>query len=236
MISIIVPALNEEKYLPKLLESIKNQKIEEEYEIIVADANSKDKTKEIAKNFGCKIVQGGLPAKGRNQGAKIARGEILLFLDADTVLPPNFLKKALEEFKKRKLKVASFKIFSTNKKIIYKLIFGFYNFWIILTEKILPHGDMAILIYKDIHFKINGFDQNIVFAENVDYVRRASKFGKFGIIKSVVLLTSPRRFEKDGIIATCLKNIVAEIYMLIFGPIKKEIFKYQFNHYENHSF
>ncbi len=74
MISIIIPTLNEEKYLPKLLRSIKEQDFKEELEIIVADANSEDKTREIAKKFSCKIVEGGLPAKARNEGAKIAKG------------------------------------------------------------------------------------------------------------------------------------------------------------------
>ena len=83
MLSIIIPALNEENYLPLLLESIKKQDFKD-YEIIVADAGPKDKTVQIAKNYGCKIAPGGLPAKGRNQGAKIAQGDLLLFITADT--------------------------------------------------------------------------------------------------------------------------------------------------------
>jgi len=75
MLSIIIPTLNEENYLPFLLESIKNQDFKD-YEIIVADAGSHDKTREIAKNFGCKVVSGGLPAKGRNEGTKFSRGNL----------------------------------------------------------------------------------------------------------------------------------------------------------------
>lgn len=71
MLSIIVPALNEEKYLPILLSQIKKQNFNSDSEIIVADAGSKDKTVEIARNYGCKIIPGGLPARGRNEGAKI---------------------------------------------------------------------------------------------------------------------------------------------------------------------
>ena len=83
-LSIIIPTLNEENYLPLLLESIKKQNFKS-YEIIVADAGSTDRTIEIAKNHGCKITSGGLPAKARNQGAKIAKGDLLLFSDADIV-------------------------------------------------------------------------------------------------------------------------------------------------------
>ena len=92
MLSIIIPTLNEEKYLPKLLESIKKQSFKD-YEIIVADANSKDKTRKIARDYGCKITSGGiLPAVARNNGAKKAAGEILLFIDADCIIENNFLQ------------------------------------------------------------------------------------------------------------------------------------------------
>lgn len=92
MLSIIIPALNEEKFIPLLLESIKKQDFQD-YEIIVADAGSKDKTVEISKNYNAAIVMGGLPAKGRNEGAKIARGDLFLFLDADVILPEYFFPR-----------------------------------------------------------------------------------------------------------------------------------------------
>lgn len=76
--SIVIPTYNEEEYLPKLLESIKMQSYDD-YEIIVADANSNDRTREIAEEYGCIVVEGGLPAVGRNNGAKVAKGEIILF-------------------------------------------------------------------------------------------------------------------------------------------------------------
>jgi len=211
MVSIIIPALNEENYLPLLLQSIKNQDFKGEYEIIVADAGSIDKTREIAKIFGCKIVKGGLPAKGRNEGVKIAKGDILLFIDADVILPKDFLQKTIKEVSKRNLDVAGFLIFPVaGEKFIYRLIFQIYNFWI-----------------------SKGFDEDIKIGEDHWYVRQASKYGKFGIIKSTKVFASMRRFEKDGLIKTCLKYIFAGIYMLLFGPIKKEFFKYEFNHYKN---
>ena len=70
MLSIIIPTLNEEKYLPLLLEAIKKQKVDGNLEIIVADAGSQDRTIEIARDFGCKIVPGGLPARGRMREQK----------------------------------------------------------------------------------------------------------------------------------------------------------------------
>ena len=102
MLSIIIPTKNEEHYLPKLLDSIKKQEYKD-YEIIVADGGSNDRTKEIARKYGCKLVKGGLPSVGRNNGAKVAKGYLLLFLDADFILPEGFLKNLVQEIKKKRL-------------------------------------------------------------------------------------------------------------------------------------
>ena len=95
-ISVVIPSLNEEKYLPILLESLKNQTFKD-YEVIVADAGSKDQTIEIAKTYGAKVVAGGMPGPGRNRGAEAATGEFLFFFDSDVVLPTDFLEKAITE-------------------------------------------------------------------------------------------------------------------------------------------
>ena len=106
MISIIIPTLNEESYLPLLLRSIQLQTYKGDYEIIVGDAKSTDKSRTIAQKFGCLVVDGGNPAQGRNAGAKVAKGDILVFLDADVQLPRNFLDNAISEFESRYLEVA----------------------------------------------------------------------------------------------------------------------------------
>ena len=85
-LSIVIITKNEQQYLPRLLHSIKMQEFKD-YEIIVSDAQSTDKTRAIAKSFGCKIVEGGLPSVGRNNGAKVANAPLILFLDADVVAP-----------------------------------------------------------------------------------------------------------------------------------------------------
>src|SRR3989344_314326 len=101
MISIIIPTLNEERYIGKLLDSIVGQDISEDIEIVVADARSTDGTRELVErsreNFAAlQIVEGGLPAKARNNGGRAAAGEILIFIDADVTLPhSSFLKKNL---------------------------------------------------------------------------------------------------------------------------------------------
>ena len=230
MLSIIIPTLNEENNLKKLLESIKDQSFNK-YEIIVADAGSKDDTKKIAKEYGCKIVKGGSPAKGRNAGAKAARKKTLLFLDADVVLKNNTLKKVLKEFKRKKLKIATFFLLPSGKKKTPKFLFTFfYNIPIFLLERVLPHAAMGILVDKKLFDRLGGFDEKITLAEDHDLARRAEKLGKYGIIKSSNIYVSDRRFKKEGWLKTYSKYLLCEGHMILIGPVKKDLFKYNFDY------
>jgi len=232
MLSIVVPVLNEEKNLPLLLESIKKQGFKD-YEIIVADAGSKDKSLQIAKEYGCKITAGGLPAKGRNEGAKSARGNPLLFLDADTLLPNNFFSKALDEFEKRNLNIASFKLVPHAGGLSLFFLNFFYNMPIVLLEKMLPHAADGILVKKELFEKAGGFDENVKLAEDHYFARECAKIGKFGIIKSTKIFISDRRFKKDGWLRTGIKYLLCELHMIFIGPVKSDIFRYKFDHYED---
>jgi len=236
MLSIVIPTLNEEDYLAKLLESIKNQEFND-YEIIIADAGSKDKTLNIAKKFGCRVIKGGSPAKGRNAGAKVAKGSLFLFLDADVVLKNKTLAKALKEFKKKKLKIATFFLLPSGKKKTPKFLFTFfYNLPIFLLEKILPHAAMGILVERKLFFKLGGFDEKVFLAEDHDLARRAKKLGrlaKYGIIKSAPIYVSDRRFREDGWLKTGFKYLFCEGHMILIGPVKKDLFKYKYTHLKN---
>ncbi len=229
-LSIIIPTLNEEKCLPLLLGSIKKQNFNSDLEVIIADAGSTDKTIEIAESFGCRIVPGGVPAKGRNEGGKAARGDLLLFMDADNIcLPDNFLTELTKEFKERNLDIASFPVCPKGNNFD-RFAYGLYNWWAKLSQKFLPHATNSALVKKEILQKINGFDEEIKIAEDHDFVRRAAKIGRFGFIKTKPVLTSTRRFERDGRLKTYFIYILAGIYILIFGPIKSDIFKYRFEY------
>lgn len=227
MLSIIIPVLNEEKCLSSLLESIKKQSFSD-YEIIVADAGSRDGSLGVAEGYGCRIVKGGLPAKGRNEGAIAAKGDVLLFSDADIIFPEDFLKQALEEFLVRDLGVAAFGKIPITNKASSKLFIFLYNF----VEKIVPFGGMVILAKKELHEKLGGFDENIKLGEDTDYLWRAKKMRVFGIIKSTKYFLSLRRFETQGYLKTIFTYFAAGFYMLIFGFPKSDIFKYKFDIYE----
>lgn len=230
-VSVIIPTFNEAHFLPKLLQSLKKQTVLPK-EIIVVDAFSVDETTQIAKSFGCKIVKGGLPAKARNNGAKEATQDLLLFLDADVVLPSNFLKKTVEEMASRNLDIASCFITPRSKLRIDKFLHQFANQYMRLTQKFYPHiPGFCIFVKKDTHLAINGFDETLILAEDHDYVKRAKKVGKFGYLKSYKIPVSVRRLSKDGRIKIALKYIAIELHLIFIGRIRKNIFNYKFGHY-----
>lgn len=226
MISVIIPTFNEEGYLPKLLSCIKRQTYKD-YEVIVADSNSKDRTRQVAKKYRCKLVRGGLPATGRNNGAKVARGNVLLFLDADVQFHSNFLGNAMDEFENHKLDVAGCRICPLSTNIIDKIFFKIFNSWIFVTQFFYPNASGGGIFCKaDIHKKVNGFDESIKLSEDMDYVKRCGKFGKFRILESADVLVSLRRFEKEGRLNVGFKLLLSAFYRIFFGEIRRNIFKY----------
>ncbi|MBU0929856.1 MAG: glycosyltransferase [Nanoarchaeota archaeon] len=230
-LSIIIPTLNEERDLPNLLNSIKKQSFND-YEIIVADNKSKDKTRSIAKKFKCRIVKGGLPPEARNNGAKIAKGDYLLFLDADVILSHNFLEETLNEFESRKIDIATTEFIPLSDKKIDKMMYDFSNNFVKAIQFIKPFGaGFCILIKKDIHNKIKGFNENLVLCEDHDYNQRAAKFGKFRVLKKPKIFISVRRFEKEGRRTLALKYAKSTIYHIIGGKIKKNSVKYEWGNY-----
>ena len=198
--SIIIPTYNEEEYLPVLLKSIKKQNFED-YEIIVADANSTDKTREIAESYGCVVVDGGLPAVGRNNGAKVAKGEYLLFLDSDLELTDDYLRNVIYEFKMERLGIAITQMVPMSEKVEDKIFHDLANYFMISVEKIKPHGAgcYGIIAKKELHDACNGFDENLTFGEDTDYIERLAKKGRFKVLRHAKIGVSTRRLEEEGI-------------------------------------
>ncbi|MBI2657989.1 glycosyltransferase [Candidatus Woesearchaeota archaeon] len=226
MISIIIPAYNEERYLPKLLDCIKRQGFRD-YEIIVADADSADSTRKIAKKYGCRVVKGGMPGTGRNSGAKAAKGGILLFLDADSLIEKDFLENALEDIEKRKLDVAGSYLYPLSGNLLDKIFLHIFNGWTFITQFFYPNAcGSGIFCRKELHEKVRGFDESIRLSEDMDYVRRCGRHGRFRMIKGSRLIYSMRRYSNEGRLKVGLKLLLSAVYRLIFGEIRNDIFKY----------
>jgi uncharacterized protein (TIGR00661 family) len=199
-LSIIIPTYNEEEYLPILLKSIKSQKFKD-YEIIIADAESKDETIKIAKDYGCAIVEGGIPGIGRNNGVKAAKGEILLFLDSDLELTENYLEELIEEFESENIDIGITQINPLSEKKRDKILHDFANWFMIAVEKIKPHGAgcYGIVTKKDLHNKHGGFNEDLSFGEDTDYIERIAKNNSFKVLRNPIINVSTRRLEEEGL-------------------------------------
>lgn len=233
-LSIVIPTKNEEDYLPLLLSSIATQTLVDK-EVIVADAASTDQTRAMALAAGAKIVDGGLPGPGRNIGATHAQGDVILFLDADVVLPEApYLADCLEEMQRKNFDVATCLPLASDGDAIDHMMHEAYNVYAKATESFLPHaGGFCIFATREAHKKLNGFDEKVVFAEDHDYVRRARKMDlTFGILRSHKVPVSVRRLRKEGRARLALKYMYSELQLVTQGSIKRLPFKYDFADYE----
>ena len=198
-ISIVVPAFNEEKNLPQLLKTIKNQDFKGDFEIIVVDNNSTDKTAQIAKKLGARVVkekiQGIGPAK--NRGCLEAKGEILAICDADNLLPPNWLSTIWENFSQSKRIVAvSGSVFIFGVPKIASYLFWFFYLVFLKIFKRLEGCNMAFR--KEAFLKAGGFTKGIKFGENIDIGEKLKRIGKIVIDPKLFVYFSPRRYQKHG--------------------------------------
>ena len=227
MLSVIIPTYNEEKYLPQLLRSIGEQNLRD-FEVIVADNNSRDKTTRITRETGCRIVEGGPPPVGRNCGAKAARGDLLLFLDADTILPDNFLSHCILEFNSRRLDVATCFLKTKGNRLIDKGLFYACNLGLFICQFMDPHASGSFILCKRRAFReLGGFRESLKQAEDHDFVQRAKRIGKFRMLYKS-LPCSTRRLEKEGRMRVLKKYIRSEIYRKLKGDINTDLFKYEY--------
>jgi len=233
-VSIVVPALNEETMLPRLLDSIKAQDFDS-YEIIVADAHSTDKTREIAAAYGCRIVDGGLPAAGRNAGAAAAQGEFLFFLDADVVLPKGFLRNVYDEMQDRYFDLATCEIRPLSDYRLDRVVHRIINLAVLLNLRMDPKAfGFCIFVTRRLFRRVGGFDETIYVAEDNDFVKRASEFCTLRYLRSAHIRVSIRRFEKEGRFAYMKKGIKLNLYRTFIGEIRnEEVVKYEFDNFDN---
>lgn len=231
-ISVIIPTYNESRYLPLLLESIHRQTLLPK-EVIVADAKSTDNTRGIARKYNCKVITGGKPAQGRNNGAKAATQPLLMFLDADVILPTNFLVDITSIFNKKGLDLAScyFQPISQRPDDIF--MHNAINYYYKKIEKIKPHiPGFCTLVTRKLHHKIGGYDESLFVSEDTDYSLRAAKKGKFEFLSQPQILVSVRRLDKIGRLKLAWQYFKLELHLHLKGPIKTNKFNYKFGGYD----
>ena len=226
--SIIIPTLNEEKYLPKLLDSIEAQDFDN-YEIIVVDSESDDNTVGVARDYGCRVLKGqrGIPSINRNIGAKHARGKNLIFFDADVVLPNGFLRDNTSYFEEKGFDVAGGYSWPVEKSTLNNLLRLMVNTGLFLSQYIKPAATgCCIFAKKSLHEKFS-FDESLKFFEDATYVETMVRNdAKFGLLRSP-LEVSMRRFDKYGPIKTSIKSV----RLIMESLLEKKQGEYEFGDY-----
>ncbi|MFB6241433.1 MAG: glycosyltransferase [Candidatus Nanosalina sp.] len=233
MLSVVIPTLDEEEYLGRLLESIEMQSYQD-YEVIVSDSGSDDDTREIAESYGAEVIETEKngPGHGRNIGAEKAEGEKIVFLDADVKLVDKKVFDRIVETLEQEEVVAgssSWRPIDGGRKERLAMWTG-----CVLMElkdkipfKSSPEGTGNLLfIEKDIFQEIGGFDTGLPFYEDIDLLEKASEEGDLKNLRRQVEV-STRRMENRGIIRTGLEYIIPEIYFNLGKEEKmKEKFKF----------
>lgn len=231
-ISIIIPTLNEEVLLPKLLESIKIQSFTD-YEVIVSDAGSKDRTRAIAKEYGATVVDGGMPGVGRNKGAEIAKGEYLCFMDSDIILPEDFLLIAFAELLERKLAGATCRFVPDSDSITDMLIHEFANITVLLssfTHSVMS-GGFFMIVKREMYDRVGGFDESLSLREDHDFAEKVSREASFGFLYRPHVNISVRRYKKEGRLSLVYKYLLAEISNVLNTEDKGKSIEYEFGAY-----
>lgn len=201
-ISIVIPTLNEEKHIANLLKSLRNQTYKGQIEIIVADGNSEDKTREIAKEYADKVIIETIrnAAAERQAGSKHAEGEILLFIDADSEADVNWVKEMVSCFDDPKVVTAGGKVEPLEKDFLIKLGSKFWSpavYFSLFFKSPLASGQ-NLAIRKDIFDKIGGFKIDKKTGEDTILVKMSLEYGKYKYNSKAKVFSSIRRIKNMG--------------------------------------
>lgn len=225
-ISIIVPAYNEEKVISQTLHALSQLDVEGEWEVILVDNASTDRTKEIAETFlkkmPLKIITENRKGRGRARatGFAHATGEILFSTDADTIPPADWVEKMLAPFSDPKV-VASisapiihdagpltnwlYNLFGPIYFRVHKLLFGFN-----------PLVGFSSAVRREAYIKSGGFNSELTAEEDVDLGLRIAKYGSIAFVSDARVVTSGRRWKRGAIagvvpyIATTLARLMGK--------------------------
>jgi len=233
-ISIVIPTFKEAEYISQTLNSIENLK--SDVEVILVETVSDEtaileKIVKERKNVRLyKISKRGI-AKARNYGAKRARGDILLFLDADVLMAKGSIEKILEVFKDPLVCGATCSCYPVEPKLNELLFFKFYNALIRfalglpLIRRFRHTTGTFIAVRKTYFDMIGGFDEHLVCLEDGDLAYRLSSLGKFVFIKDMFVYESLRRFRRIGLFNTVKAWFQNWLFYILTGNVVVEEWK-----------
>ncbi|MBI4014701.1 MAG: glycosyltransferase [Candidatus Aenigmarchaeota archaeon] len=223
-ISVIIPTLNEEHYIRRALDSLRKQTFKD-FEIVVVDSHSTDATIRTAKRCGARIVFAAKrgPWHAKNMGAKKARGTLLLFLDADTKVPRDYLSVINDGLKNPRVALLGPEVrmdAPLRYRAMLKLV---YAAFILLGCINRAPAVMAAACRKSDFLKTGGFPAHRL-GEDVEFSRKMSRLGKVLIRNYCV--TSQRRFEHEGFLRLCAIYTFSLVEFLLTGKMSHKGYEF----------
>jgi rSAM/selenodomain-associated transferase 2/rSAM/selenodomain-associated transferase 1 len=200
-LSVIIPVLNEERQLARTISAAASV----DAQIIVSDGGSTDHSLAIARSLEADIVSG-QPGRAvqQNRGVTAARGEVLLFLHADTRLPRDYVAHIFETLMDRRTVMGAFR-FDTDLQTPARRWISFWTnrraAWLNL-----PYGDQGLFLRRRDFFNIGGFPE-VAIAEDLYFARTAARHGRIALAPAAVI-TSARRWRRLGALRTTLINTI----------------------------
>ena len=203
-LTIVIPAKNEAKLIPRLLTSLTNQDYSQmpSTRVLVADAKSSDGTPEIVLSFrdrlNVSVISGGMPSVGRNQGAALADTPYVLFLDADIELKdPSLIRHCMERMGRKQLHCVTTNIVCREGSWVDKVFYAGNDFFQYLSWLHRPFATgMFMLFDRKKFWELGGFNEQIHFAEDYCLSQQVER-RRFAIVRGGVYTTN-RRFQKMG--------------------------------------
>ena len=216
-VSVIVPTLNEEQFIEKCLKSVNEQNFpREQFELIVVDSSSTDKTVEIAKKLSDKtiICERKGAAFGRNVGAKQAKGDYFLFLDGDSVACKDWIKNGVDSLQHTVCCSGPALPLEENTGFHTKIAFFLWNSLAFLCSKLnRPIFIGANLgIRKQVFEEVGGFLDTGKTGEDFELSLKVSRTGKIDFNKGMLVYTSIRRLKEHGLIGYGLHGVAYLIF------------------------
>jgi rSAM/selenodomain-associated transferase 2 len=224
-ISVIIPVLHEGERINEILDSLKASAAGVPYETIVIDGDSTGGTIAfISDNSVITLTAPRGRALQMNAGAHKACGDILLFLHADTILPPKAFPKIIAALSDGSFIGGAFDLGIQNRRWIFRAISLAASLKHRLTR--VPYGDQAIFILRSYFENIGGY-ASIPLMEDVELMRRVKQRGGRIIILSDPVTTSSRKWEIDGIFYTIIRNWAIQA-LYLFGVPAERLVKYYY--------
>ncbi len=227
MISLIIPAYQEEKLLPSFLSQFDAEVLARyDVEVVISDGGSSDATAEIAEEWGARVIRHAEErrqtiAEGRNLGAAIARGDVFVFLNADVRINDfDVFFTALRETLERPGiagATAEVQVFPEEEQLSDRIFHFWHNAYVRFLNAIgegMGRGECQALT-REMFTRVGGYNPSMVAGEDYDLFRRVRKQGRIVMLEGVVVYESPRRFRKYGyvhIVWGWTRNALAVIF------------------------